>query len=196
MRVAIDTREWERAIKALGGKNAMKAGVRAVNRTAKNAKTAMVRVVAKDLALQQKAIRDEIVVSSAKTSGPPAAKLYATTKKIPLINFKAKQTKRNGVTYRLPTGAGRLRNAFIATVRGKSGATGNHTGVFERNTTIRSRKGAGRGAPALGIHEKFGPSVAQSFTTNQKVAEDRAIEMLSTNFANEVKFMLSQAAKA
>lgn len=188
--VRIDTREWERALKALGGKNAMKAGVRAVNRTAKNAKTAMVRVVATDMALQQKMVRDRIVATSAKTSGPPSAYLFADQKRVPLINFKARQTKRRGVTYRLPGGAGSLPNAFIATMK-----TG-HEGVYERNSAIRSRKGLRRGSPALGIHEKFGPSIAQSFTTNQKVAETRAIEMLSTNFANEVKFLLSQAAKA
>ena len=188
--VRIDTREWERALKALGGKNAMKAGVRAVNRTAKNAKTAMVRVVATDMALQQKMVRDRITATSAKTSGPPAAYLYADQKRVPLINFKARQTKRRGVTARLPTGAGKYPNAFIATM--KSG----HQGVYSRNTAIRSRKGMRRGSPALGIHELFGPSIAESFTTNQQVAETRSIEMLSTNFANEVKFLLSQAAKA
>lgn len=187
MQVRLDTSQWAAALKALGGKNAMKAGVRAVNRTAKNAKTAMVRVVATDVGLQQKFVRERIDATSAKTSGPPSAYLYASTKRVPLINFKAKQSKRNGVTARLPTGTGRYPNAFIATM--KSG----HEGVFARNTTTRSRKGLRRGSPALGIHELFGPSIAQSFQKNGQVAEQRSIEMLSTNMANEIKFLLSQA---
>jgi len=193
MRVSMDTTQWQNALKALGKENAIKAGIRAVNRTANNAKTAMVRVIAADMGLQSKAVRDKITVQVAKNTGQaPAGYLYADSKRVPLIEFKARgpepsRGRGRGVKAKLKGGAGVYPRAFIATMR--SG----HRGVFERNTAIRARKGQASGSPALGIHELYGPSIAQSFNTNSAVAQDRASEMLSKNMASEVKFMLSQA---
>jgi len=189
MRVSMDTTQWQNALKALGQEKAIKAGIRAVNRTLKNAKTAMVRVVAADVGLQSKFVRERIEVRSARNTGQaPSGYLFADTKQVPLMDFKARAAKRGGVTAKLKSpGAGKYPNAFIATMR--SG----HRGVFERNTTVRSRAGKPRGSAALGIHELHGPSIAQSFSNNGAVAQDRASEMLSKNMASEVKFMLSQA---
>lgn len=186
MQVRLNTAQWDRALAQLGRGNATKAAVRALNRTGKNAKTAMVRVVASDMGLPQSAVRSEITIKNASASSPKVI-VSATAKRIPLIKFKARATKRGGVTAKLPGGAGRYPGAFIARM-----STG-HVGVFERNTVIRSRRGLKRGSPALGIHEKFGPSIAQSFTKNGQVAEDRASEMLFKNMENEIKYLVSQA---
>jgi hypothetical protein len=187
MQVRLRTEQWDRALAQLGSKAATKAAVRALNRTGANAKTAMVRVVATDTGLQQKVVRDRIFVGKA-TGTPPKVTVSADSRPIPLINFKARQTKRSGVKARIPApGKGTYPNAFIATM--KSG----HEGVFARNTVTRSRKGMRRGSPALGIHELHGPSIAQSFTRHGTVAEARAVEMIAKNFEAEVKYMLSQA---
>lgn len=194
MQVRLNTAQWDRALAQLGRGNATKAAVRALNRTGSNAKTAWVRDISKDMGLPQKDVRDAITIKKA-TPQKPTVVLSATTKRIPLIRFKARATKRNGVTAKLPGGAGRYAKAFIARVMGKNkdGSSGDHLGVFERNTVIRSRKGKKRGSPALGIHQKYGPSVAQSATATSKVAEDRASEMLFKNMEHEIKFLVSQA---
>lgn len=182
MRVSLDTRAWDRALTQLGKGNAIKAGVRAVNRTLKNAKTAMVKVVAQDMGLQAKAVRDKIAVKAAVGSGEATrGYLFADTRRVPLIDFKARgpepsRGRGKGVRARLPGGAGTYPKAFIATM--KSG----HRGVFQRAGTTR-----------LGIYELRGPSIAQSFTKNAAVAEARAAEMLEKNMAAEVNYLLLKA---
>jgi hypothetical protein len=57
-----------------------------------------------------------------------------------------------------------------------------HRGVYQRSAKTR-----------LPIYELRGPSVMQSFITHRAVAEARAIEMLTTNMASEVRYLVSQA---
>ncbi len=202
MRVSLNAQSWDRALAQLGQKSAIKAGVRAVNRTLSSARTAMVRVIAPNMGLAAKVVRDRIDIKAAKDTGvAPSGYLFANTKPIPLIDFKAKFSKRRGVTARIGApGKGHYPNAFIARVKGKNkdGTSGNHLGVFERNTVIRSRKGKGlrRGSPALGIHQLYGPSIAHVFTNHAAVAEARAAEMLDKNWAHEVAFLLQRATQA
>lgn len=146
MQVRLDTAQWDRALAQLGKGNATKAAIRALKRTGSNAKTAMVRVVAQDTLLKQKVVRDRIFVSNV-TGAPPKVTLSADATPIPLINFGARGSKRGGITARIGSpGAGKYPNAFIARVKGKNkdGSSGNHLGVFERDTVIRSRRGKPR----------------------------------------------------
>lgn len=180
----LDTSDWERALTELGGPLADKAAMRAVNRTADNANTVMVRAVSEDMGLAQNVVRPKISIQRAVESRL-AATLFASATRIKLIAFGARgpqpsRGKGSGVTAKLPPpGAGRYPHAFIAQVHGSGG--GSHLGVFER-------KGRGR----LPVRELQGPSVAQSFEHHAQEGIDRAAEMLPINMAHEVSFLVSQ----
>jgi hypothetical protein len=178
MRLQMDATQWHHALSELGEKNAHKAGARAINRTLSNARTASVRVVAKDMALKQAHVRERITPVKA-TEKKPIGYLYATTKRTPLMLFKAKEAgKGRGVRAKLPGSAGKYPHAFIRTMR--SG----HEGVFER-----------KGRARLPIRELKGPSVAQSFTRNSEEPTARAVEMLAKNMAHEVQYLISKSMK-
>jgi antitoxin component of RelBE/YafQ-DinJ toxin-antitoxin module len=172
IRMNLDTREVQRALEQLGVK-ARPAMVRAINRTAASAKTAMVRVVAKDMKLKATDVRERIGVRHA-TPGRLAAQLTASAKRLPLKDFGARPTRR-GVSAN--TGGGRkvYPGTFIAQM-----GTG-HVGVFGRTSTKR-----------LPIAEHFGPSVVQVFEKHQQVGIDRATEQLEKNVASELRFALSK----
>jgi len=176
LRAKLNTSQWDRALKELGKKPAIKAGIRAVNRTLTSARSAVTKDVAPDVGLQQKVVRDQITMVAAKNTGEaPHGQLWATTKRVPLIQFKARETKR-GVTAKLKGGAGRYPHAFIRTTR--SG----HTGVFQRV-----------GAARLPIYELKGPSLYHAFQKHAGVAQSRALEVLDKNFQHEFDFLLSKA---
>ena len=66
------------------------------------------------------------------SAGKPNAQVGATGKRIPLIEFKARQTRR-GVSYRIGSRAKILASAFLARMRSS------HRGVFLRRGKARSR---------------------------------------------------------
>lgn len=155
--------------------------VRALNRSIASAKTAMVREVSKDLGLKSSDVRDRIWTSEATTNRLQAS-LFASPKRIPLVDFKARgpepsRGKGRGVTAKLPGGAGRYPHAFIATM--KSG----YPGVFQR-------PGKGR----LPIVELHGPSIARSFTKHVRIGIARGAEQLVKNLRSEFRFAMSRAA--
>lgn len=189
MQLRIDMRAWRKALEQLGEKNATKAAVRAVNRSLSNARTTAVKLVAKDMALKSRVVRQRINIIKA-TSKRPVGYLTATTARTPLIAFGARgpepsRGRGKGVTVKLPTGIPRHPYAFIATMK-----TG-HRGVFERYDA-GGNKGA-RGPRGGKIFEKKGPSVARSFESQSVPIVARATDMLEKNFASEVKFLASQA---
>lgn len=113
----------------------------AVNYVAKQAKNGLAKEIAKELATTQTTIKQSIAVS--KKSTPETLSATVTqdeTKRIPLKEFKARQTKA-GVRYKISktSGQGFIKSAFI------SPQLGNH--VFQR--TGKSR---------LPIDKKYGPS--------------------------------------
>jgi len=116
---------------------------RAVNKVATAARTEIVRGVAQETALTQKDARKSVGLTRA-TYRRWAATIRVGGRRIPLIRFKARQT-RKGVTYQVPGGGGgrsAAAGAFIATM------PGGRRGVFRR-----------QGAPRLPIYELFGPSL-------------------------------------
>ncbi len=160
-----------------------KALVRAMNRGIKSGRTHMTRELAADLGLKQKDVRDKILLQEA-TLSHPLARLAASRKKIPLMAFGARGPvpsygKGRGVTYRLKTGAGRIPNAFIATV--KAGDTGLHTGVFVRTTKKR-----------LPIKERFGPSLGHVFAKYREGGVKATLDAFAKNFKHELKFAQSE----
>lgn len=170
----LNTKNVQLAIERLK-ERANPAIARALNRAGGSAKTVMVREIARDLGLKAGDVRDEVWIVDA-TGSHLQVTLMASPKRIPLMDFRAKQTRRAGVTAKLPTGRGRYPNAFIA--RMKSG----HEGVFARV-----------GKSRLPITELHGPSIARSFTKHVKVGIARGEEQLVKNLRSELKFAMSRA---
>lgn len=176
LQAKLNTVKWERALKELGKKNAIKAGIRAINRTLTSSRSPVTKLVAADMGLQQKVVREQITITTAKDSGQaPHGSLSASAKRIPLIQFKARQT-RSGVNAKFPGGAGKYKSAFIVSTK-----TG-HTGVFKRDGDSR-----------LPITQLHGPSIYHAFQKHATVAQARALENLDKNFQHEFDYLLSKA---
>jgi hypothetical protein len=155
---------------------------RALNKSIASGKTVMVRLLSADMGVKQSDLRDKIRVVEA-TPERQTAKLTASAKRIPLYDFRARgpvpsRGRGRGVTARLPGGAGRYPNAFIAKM-----PTG-HVGVFQRKP----------GAHRLPIYELFGPSIAKVFEKHVAEGLRRANEQLRKNLRSELRFVMRQAA--
>lgn len=151
------------------------AEVRAINRTIGSVRTVMVRLIAEDVGLKQKDVRDALRMQQASLSRPEAI-LAAKLKRIPLIDFQAtgpepSRGKGRGVSYKLSGGRSRIQNAFIATM--PSG----HRGVFVRKAKAR-----------LGIREAFGPSLGHVFAKHTAAGIARGREVLVANLKHEIEF--------
>lgn len=173
-KVTLDFKEALAAINALELK-APNAIARAINRAADSGRTAMTSSISKDTGLRSKDVRGEIKVHKA-TPAKLGAALSVAGKRLPLVMFRAtgpdpSRGKGRGVSYKLPTGRGRVATAFFATM--KSG----HRGVFRRVGTAR-----------LGITELHGPSLPKVFEKFIPVGQARANEMLLKNLRNEIRF--------
>lgn len=154
---------------------ALRGAVRAMNRAIASGRTVMSREIARDLGLGVGVVRDAMPISQATRHRAEAA-FRAGLQRIPLIDFKAKALapsrkggRGRGVSYRLPSGKGRLPQGFIATM-----ASG-HRGVFARRA--RSR---------LPIVEQFGPSLGQVFAKYRPIGRARTQEAFDTAFAHEL----------
>lgn len=166
-----------------------RAFVRAAKRAIDSGRSVIVKLIAGDTGLKQKDVRDSISMRYPSLSDPVAS-MRAKTKRLPLIDFKARQTK-TGVTYRNP-GGGRstVPGAFIATTRSQTsadarpdlaGSGGAHVGVFKR-----------RGKARLPIRQLYGPSIGQVFSKFRQQGVDRSLEVFDTNFDHELDFLNSQ----
>lgn len=129
--------------------------------------------ISADTALPARKVKDALVVEQV---GDRQVNVSATTRRVPLIDFKARgpepsRGRGRGVSYSLPGGRGRIPNAFIATM--PSG----HRGVFTR--VGRSR---------VPIDEKSGPSLANVFKKFLTQIETRARETLLANLRHEIDF--------
>lgn len=190
----LDAADLENALRRLKGA-APVAVARALNRSIATVRTQAVRAVAQDVGLPQKSVREAMPIQQA-TPGRLVARLEVTGKKIPLYDFKARQTAR-GVTYRLPGGRNFLPSGFIATM--KSG----HVGVFVRGLGAKHQKGRGSwrqrsGWPALPIKERFGPSLPRVFGRQRITDALRTVakDVMAKNLAHEVQFLLQQRGAA
>jgi hypothetical protein len=170
-------------------KKAPVAQVRALNRAIASANTAMLRVISSDMGVKIGDLRDKIRVEQA-TPDRLRARLYASAKRIPLIDFGAKgpepsRGRGTGVTVKLGRGRTRIPNAFIA--RMGSG----HRGVYRRVDGGTGRRGPLPNRSQLPIRELFGPSIWKVFTKNQQVGIDRGREQLIKNLQSEFRFALA-----
>lgn len=175
--LTLKTDEWDRAVDELG-ERALRAGARALNRTAATVRTFMARTVAQDLGLGVRTVSEQLRVEQAKpVEGLLLARITVTGAQIPLYDFKARASKGGGVIARLPPpGAGRYPEAFIA--RMKSG----HVGVFQR-----------KGRPRLPIRELRGPSLPHVFSKYIPQGLTVGQDVLPKNFAHELGYQQSLA---
>ena len=151
-----------------------RAMVRSLNRGITSGRAFMVAEIARDTGLRAKDVREAIRIRHA-TAQSPEARLSASTKRLPLMKFRAKALKRGGVSYRLPGSRGRHPNAFIARM-----PTG-HEGVFVRKTRRR-----------LPIRELFGPSIGGVFARYRQAALARATDSFHKNLDHELTFARSR----
>lgn len=154
------------------------AAQRALRRTTDQTKIAMARLIAADVGLPVGKVKDALRIGG----GQGVATISATMKRIPLIEFGARgpdpsRGRGRGVSYRLPTGRGRLEHAFITTM--PSG----HRGVFMRSGPAR-----------LPIVEKHGPSLGRVFMNHIEEGQAKAREVLPKNIKSELRFALRRKA--
>ena len=152
---------------------------RALDRTAVTAKAEAGRLIAADTGLAVGVAKGAVKVTKSVSS----VSLSLPYKRIPLIEFKAKgpepsRGKGSGVSYRLPTGRGRLPHAFIATMPSPS----NHRGVFERVPGQFMKGKPNRQA----IAQKFGPSLGRVFEKVMPKVEEKAQDALVKNISHEI----------
>jgi hypothetical protein len=152
--------------------------VRALNRGINAGRTFMVQNIAKDTGLKSGDVREAMRMKEATLSNPTAT-LGTSLKRIPLIKFGAKQTRR-GVSYNLG-GRKVIPGSFLATMG--SG----HQGVFTR------KPGPGRRGPRpmrsqLPIVELFGPSLGHVFAKFRAGGLQRAQQVFVERFDSELKF--------
>lgn len=151
---------------------------RAINKTATSAKTDVARRIAGEVNIKISTIKKNITLKRA-TYRVWQAVLGIWTKRIPLINFAARQTAK-GVSYKISKTEGRktIKSAFIISM------SSGHRGVFRR-------AGPGR----LPIIELKGPSVGEVFRGSAGLAQAatrQAQQRLGRNIDDQVKLALAR----
>lgn len=180
-RFELDIRALQKDLESLAAQ-APAIMARSLNRAGVSGQTAMVRAIGADTGIAQKNIKREIVLDKA-TRSAPVVRLTIAGRRLPLVAFQARgpepsRGRGKGVSYRLPTGRGRVPNAFLATMR--SG----HRGVFKRK---RSRR--------LAIIELQGPSLPHVFEKKLDAFHVAAQASLVKNLEHEISFARRPAAE-
>ena len=175
---------------------------RAINRTAKTARARTARKIAGKVKVRVSEVKKGIRILTA-CGDLWHARLIITTRRIPLIQFGARQFKK-GVKYQISKAGGRkiIKGAFIQTmpITGATQARG-HRGVFKRDIDAdlsegRDKKGRPR-KNRLPIREKFGPSLGIVFEDAASIAAETIAETnaeLEKNIDSQVRFLLSRRA--
>lgn len=150
---------------------------RCLDRAGVSGRTAMAKLISEDTGLPSSRVKKAIIVTRVGDSG---IALSASRLRLPLIDFQARgpepsRGRGRGVSYRLPSGRGRIPNAFIATM--KSG----HRGVYKRF-------GSGR----LPIIELRGPSIGHVFEKFLPQGQAAGEESLRKNMKHEISFALKR----
>ena len=163
---------------------------RALNKTARGARTDAVTLIRQELNLKAKDIRSGLSVRRA-TWGKPTATLVAKGKHgVPLIKFGPRPSKpearkpEKGVSVQIKKRGGRptFKGSFVA--RMKSG----HVGVFTR---------ARKGSPRLPIKELFGVGFIAYMKRGalQRRLARRIDSRLQKNLAHEINYLLNSNLK-
>lgn len=155
----------------------------AINTTATQARTASARAIRSASGIKVGDVRKRIRIVRA-TRAKWAARLDLSAKRLPLIQFVARQTQK-GVTYRMGgTSRSRLPHGFIAVM-----ASG-HRGVFQRAME------GGKRVPRLPIKEQWGVSVAGVYEKAPQVAQKvtgETFRLLRRNLESKVAWVMRTA---
>jgi hypothetical protein len=151
--VEVDSKRVSVALDAAPKKTGI-ALLRALKRGTKSARTLGARVVAKDMGLKVGDVREKIRLEE-PTVQTLSGELRASLKRVPVIKFGAKQTRR-GVRRRGKGGV--ISGAFIAKM-----PTG-HVGVFTRKAGASRRSPEGAELP---IQQLYGPSIGHVFAKHR-----------------------------
>lgn len=151
-----------------------RAVVRSLNRALTSGRAEMARRIAKDMGLKVGDAKDAILSDQASV-GHLAARLVASSRRRPLMDFQARQT-RAGVTFRGLSGRQLVPHAFIVGVQSGHAGTA-HTGVFLRVGKAR-----------LPIRQLFGVSIGEVFDRHRASVIDVMRSSFETNLAHELAF--------
>lgn len=180
------------AIEKLRAKSPV-AQARALNRSIVSANAALLSAVSGDMGLKLQVLRERIRVGRPATPEYLRAKVFASTKGIPLIQFRAKGTepsrgKGRGVTAYIQGATVRYPHAFIATM------PNGRRGVFERGSKAdpaATRRGPAPNRSQLPIRELYGPSVWRVALYHRNVGLARGREQLLKNLQSEFRYVLA-----
>jgi minor tail protein Z (GPZ) len=166
-------------------KKAPIAQARALNRAGVSANATILSAVSSDTGLKVSTLRERINVGRPATPEHLSVRVYASTKGIPLIQFRARgpepsRGRGRGVTAQIQGGSVRYPRAFIATM--KNG----RRGVFERGNKTNPI-----GRARLPITEKYGPSIYLVALRYRQAGLDRGREALVKNLQSEFRFVLA-----
>ena len=178
-----------------------KAMVRALNRAGDQSVTAASREIRRVYNISAGFARSQIKVRDRARRGRLFFTIRIFSKRIPLSEFKPRQT-RSGVTFSVKKGSRKLiPRAFLATM--KSG----HVGVMVRKQSGKGRpifrfgKGSGKpgrawGEPDLPIAELTTLSVPRMFLerTVRSAVSRVAVNSFNRNFEQQLKFLTGKAA--
>lgn len=148
LEIDVDLDQVDAELRRVGRLGEARALARAVNRTARSARTFLRRSVQDVVNLRAKDVNQVVSVKRASRSSPDAV-LVVARRPVPLFRYAARQGQRGTTVKVKRSGSRKLvrrggRKAFIVTL------PGGHTGVLVRSSDER-----------LPIRELFGPSVAQ-----------------------------------
>lgn len=187
-----DVRNALSALDGIRAEIADKALVRAINKTADQAKVQASRAI-RDAGYKIKAgtIKASITIARA-TATTLQASVIAKGKRIPLVEYTARPVK-PGVTVAVKEGRKLVRGVFFATM-----PTG-HRGVYERDTRrgakrVPYQRNGKRNTKQLPIRELYGPSIPQAFVnaTVQDALLTGVRERFPVILARELAYVLSK----
>ena len=167
VRIDLETKELSAFLNAAPRQTSI-ALLRSLKRGTKAAQTHAARVVSKDMGLKVGTVRKRIRIKQ-PTGQTLTGEVRADLKRIPLVNFGARATRR-GVSYRGEGGRRRIPSAFLATM-----ATG-HRGVFKR-----------AGSRRLPIRELFGPSIGHVFDHHRDEIMARGEQVVMAELDRQLK---------
>jgi hypothetical protein len=170
-------------------KDEIRAIVRALDKTAAQARTGATRAVrASGYNIKASAIKRSFTIERA-TPARLVVTLRATGAPITLINYGARQTTK-GVTVRVKNGRKTLRHAFIATM------PNGHRGVFARTGKGHKRvtKDGRSYMSGLPIRELYGPSIPDALTNDavQKALAQTIADKYPAILAHELEWLATK----
>jgi len=169
---------------------------RAINRTASSAKTEIGRRIAKEIGMKVADAKKSVILKKASWKRWMAS-LGISGRRIPLIRFRARQTKK-GVSYKIGAKRKFIKTAFIATMVGGNRDISNADRLVSLGGEApKTAAGVYKrvGIKRLPIVERFGPSMGIVFEESGSIAKDvteSAYKMLGRNIDDQVALVLKR----